>query len=436
MEKQLSFIYENNRYVTLFGADDFLKTALLPDSNVANVSTINKSGGLTAGFKKFAGMAVKDVPIITDATIQVNANFYIVSGKAVIDGEEYNVRITAVGNEFTPVNPIGSKAEEPEEPEVKEESVPDEEPAKEEPVEENETEEESAVEEPGITNEETDECIKEEKNEKEETAAEVVTADTNVADIVSLTPDFASRHFNNSVGFSMGKPRKDGITELASGMQIGTASDNGTSGLLYGLSNMHRPNVAIIGNNRSPFARRNTRENLFPQAQAKREEIAKPAVTEAEVTPVLELSGSERDAALVKEWNKDAIHDPLIPVIPTIDEEESVEKKTEPATEQVDNKVLKETLRAGFSDEINAVIGDIPHALLGSISEFTMNDVSVERLQEQGSIYCIDGRWHKSGNWFCIDVVNKNARFFYNSKSNTYVEIPIKACRDWLQAVS
>lgn len=416
MEKQLSFIYENNRYVTLFGADDFLKTALLPDSNVANVSTINKSGGLTAAFKKFTGMAVKDVPIISDATIQINANFYIVSGKAVIDGEEYDVRITAVGNEFTKIPTSFDVDQEPVEEELaKEEIVEEEEPAKEEPA---------------VTNEES--------TEEEEYAVteEATPAETRAADVVSLTPDFASRHIDSSAGFSMGKPRKDGITNLASGMQIGTASSTGTSGLLYGLSNMHKPNIAIIGNNRSPFARRNTRENLFPQAKAQREESAKPAVVEAEITSIPELSGKERDEALVSEWNKDAIQDPLVPVISTIDEEESVEKNTEPVAEQIDTKTLKENLRAGFSDEINSMIGDIPHALLGSISEFTMNDVNVERLKEQGSMYCIDGRWHKSGNWFCIDVVNKNARFFYNSKNNTYVEIPIKACRDWLQAVS
>lgn len=97
MIKQLSFIHDGKRYTTLFGADEYLATALEPNSNVVECGKILASGGFNTSFKRTFGMQVRDVPIIQNPVVQRNGNIYVVVGTALIDGEERNVKITALG---------------------------------------------------------------------------------------------------------------------------------------------------------------------------------------------------------------------------------------------------------------------------------------------------------------------------------------------------
>ena len=59
MIRQLSFIHDGKRYTTLFGADEYLITALEPDSNVVECGKILASGGFI----------VQLLPDATDADI-------------------------------------------------------------------------------------------------------------------------------------------------------------------------------------------------------------------------------------------------------------------------------------------------------------------------------------------------------------------------------
>ena len=105
------------------------------------------------------------------------------------------------------------------------------------------------------------------------------------------------------------------------------------------------------------------------------------------------------------------------------------------ADEAVPKQKKKEAVRAKLSKEVNEIIGDIPVDCLGPIMEFTSHEVDTHKLDEQGDMFCIDNRWHKQGNWYCIDVVPTASRYFYNAKRSVSMEIPINICKEWLEAI-
>ena len=99
-------------------------------------------------------------------------------------------------------------------------------------------------------------------------------------------------------------------------------------------------------------------------------------------------------------------------------------------------KAAKEAVRAKLSPEINKIIGDIPHALLGDITQFTVNRVDTEKLNKLKDIYCIDNNWHHVGSWFCIDVVKESGRYFFNNKLGVSILIPISILKQWKEVVA
>lgn len=121
--------------------------------------------------------------------------------------------------------------------------------------------------------------------------------------------------------------------------------------------------------------------------------------------------------------------------------EESVPKQesvvtAEPVMSEADmKKKRKEELRASMSPAVASVIGNIPLECLCSISEFTSRPVDKAALDRDGDMFCIDNRWHRQGKWFCIDVVSNGSRYFFNSRLNVSIEIPVADCKAWYEAV-
>lgn len=121
--------------------------------------------------------------------------------------------------------------------------------------------------------------------------------------------------------------------------------------------------------------------------------------------------------------------------------EESVPKQesvvtAEPVMSEADmKKKRKEELRANMSPAVASVIGNIPLECLCSISEFTSRPVDKAALDRDGDMFCIDNRWHRQGKWFCIDVVSNGSRYFFNSRLNVSIEIPVADCKAWYEAV-
>ena len=86
-------------------------------------------------------------------------------------------------------------------------------------------------------------------------------------------------------------------------------------------------------------------------------------------------------------------------------------------------------------EAVAKIIGDIPIDCLATISEFTNREVDEVKLKKEKDMYCVDNRWHRQGSWFCIDVVSHAARYFYNNKRDIAIEISIKDCRAWYNAI-
>lgn len=112
------------------------------------------------------------------------------------------------------------------------------------------------------------------------------------------------------------------------------------------------------------------------------------------------------------------------------------EKKANNPVDTEEKKKAKQEFRASLPESINAVIGDLPLSILNPIPEYTMYDIDTKALEKSGDLFCIDNRWHKCGKWFCIDVVNNKSRYFWNSRKNVSIEIPIQYLREWAAIIS
>ena len=128
-------------------------------------------------------------------------------------------------------------------------------------------------------------------------------------------------------------------------------------------------------------------------------------------------------------------YEPVDELEASIPKQESV-VTAEPVMSEADaKKKRKEELRASMSPAVASVIGNIPLECLCSISEFTSRPVDRAALDRDGDMFCIDNRWHRQGKWFCIDVVSNGSRYFFNSRLNVSIEIPVADCKAWYEAV-
>ena len=163
-------------------------------------------------------------------------------------------------------------------------------------------------------------------------------------------------------------------------------------------------------------------------------EETKPIPT-VETQPQLQHAVEVSADKLMKSWSKQAEPDMTkrweeppkepFPTVEPITEETAV-------TEIGDDLEQKKNEFLQYVDEpVKSILPTIPISLVGNIPEFTTNAVNTKALAEQMDNYCIDNRWHKSGKWYCIDVVNERARYFFNSRQNVSIQIPMSVLREW-----
>ena len=436
MIRQLSFLYEGERYVTLFGASEFLAQSLIPGSNVARYTDILTKQSASVAYKKDFGSAVREVLFIPDAVVtKAQSGMYMVTGHVTIDNVEYNCSINATGitiegledknkvaeqqaevvtvSTETTVENVNTDAEEKVAEEVESaptaEEVEQTEDKAEQTVEESKQEEPlpdiEPVEEEDVVEEITYSIDAEDYPTDDEVRAEKPTFKTNVMDV------------EMSGGIKFTRTSSDAIQESVPGKLIGKPDRNAVGLMFHG--------TLPAQNNGRTRREPETEETPFLLPQNRMVNVP-PTVHAKDSMTALQRALIE---AQEREAHEREVVEEVIYEEPT---EEVVEEEVseEPA---VSKEAAKKELRSKLSDEINEVIGRIPGEMLGPITEFTTNPINTEALEKRGDLYCIDNRWHKVGKWFCIDCVANLTRHFYNSRQNISIAIPINVCKEWLR---
>lgn len=384
MRRQVCFNYQDKRYVTIFGCGDYLATVKQEWPGITEVMNIMLKSGFSTSFTKEFGVNIRSVPELANVTvtslgadgIQVNG---ILRGE---DGTGHSVLINKNG--LT----IDGKLEGAEPETVKEELKP--EPAKEELKPEPAAKEEPKF--APIKEEKEPEPVKEDK--KPDPVKDATTAKVGVIE--------PTGKIDMSVGFHMGKA-------------------SGKNSYLFGKESSG-------ANGFTCHAKPVRRQSYRPAPMSQTPDVSKSVEVEDKSMPIDPEIENAPDKPVATVPNE---------VLQNLANRWAPKQNNDAVHKDVDQqKQIKDRLRANFSPEVNAVIGDIPHLLLDDISEFTMNPVDYEALKDQGLSYCIQQHWHKCGNWFCIDVVTSRKRVFYNSKKNLIIDIAVDDCKAWLKAVS
>lgn len=388
MRRQVCFSYQDKRYVTIFGCGDYLGTVKQEWTGIADVMSIMLKSGFSTSFNKEFGLNIRSVPDLTDVRVtSLGADGIIVNGVlADQNGDTHEVMINKTGLY------IDGKLEGEE---IEDESKP--EPTTEPKQEETKEPEPDPVKEPEKEEEQKPAPVVEEEPKddvKSNTTTESVTMDAHG------TED----HIDMSVGFHMGV-----VSAPMDERQFGRGSINRDGFTIHA-----RPMYKAV---ERPVLRPVEHVEVTDDENAPDNPLAiDPEIENAPDKPVATVP-NEVLQRLSNRWAPN-------------------QTSEQPKRDDSPQKQIKDRLRAKFSPEVNAVIGDIPHLLLDDISEFTMNPVDYSALQDNGISYCIQQHWHKCGNWFCIDVVSSRKRVFYNSKKNLVVDIPVEDCKAWLKAVS
>lgn len=383
MRRQVCFSYQDKRYVTIFGCGDYLSTVKQEWHCITDVMAIMLKSGFSTSFNKEFGLNIRTVPDLTDVRVtSLGADGILVNGVLTDpDGTTHEVMINKTGL-YIDGKLEGEETVEEAAPEPIAESVPGPEP---EPEPEKEPEPAPAPE-----PEPEPKPVPEPEPEPEVKASAAAPA---VDDPIDM-----------SVGFHMGAVN----TPMAE-RQFGRGSLSPEGFTIHA-----RPVYKAV---ERPVLR--PVEHVVPTTEEKQPVESLPIDPEIENAP-------DRPVATVPNEVLQRLSDRWAPN----------QSSEQPKREESPQKQIKDRLRAKFSPEVNAVIGDIPHLLLDDISEFTMNPVDYSALKDNGVSYCIQQHWHKCGNWFCIDVVSSRKRVFYNSKKNLVVDIPVEDCKAWLKAVS
>ena len=238
------------------------------------------------------------------------------------------------------------------------------------------------------------------------------------------------------VGLTLGKPIGE-PTNLVLGPTGGVQRFGARIGGI-----MPAPNVTDDYRSRQ-LRRSYGRPQQVIEPRTRNEQFTVHAPAKVEPIPV-----SEEDQ-LMQRWREKSIkanryeqpQAPTAPTAPTDVLEEAVKEQTAPEVtapkeDDIDERAQrKAAARADMPEEVAKIIGDIPIDCLATISEFTNREVDEAKLKKEKDMYCVDNRWHRQGSWFCIDVVSHAARYFYNSKRDIAIEISIKDCRAWYNAI-
>lgn len=424
-----SFMWDGTRYVTLVGVeiDEYLQlTEVVNYKNAMPWSALHKgSTPATPNLEHQCGSKFTAVPIINADSFVEEDGYYLIKG--VKDGKtveltkeglfEDGVLICGTGESA----PIEKEVESEPKPVKAEEPVPEEQAKEEEPIKEELTTEKPEQEEP----------VKEEPVQEEPVKEEPVQETIGINP--AMDEDFC--------GFSAGTPLNQfdketvlGTTSIDASLQIGVElHPNGA----YEPPHKRRRDFGEVTQPAHP----KTRYPWQHVEDVDEREVAKPQEPFTESgTPTVAPEPAPKSTEVDKAWAppsemgenwKQAEE-----LAPSLTEEKKDIAPEAPTPVNEVNKELKEAFRSTLSPEVNAVIGDIPHSILGSIEAWSTNDIDMKQLEEQGDIYCIDHRWQKCGKWFCIDLISRYTRYFYNSKLGVSLEIPTSTCKEWLNIVS
>lgn len=440
--KQVAFLYKDVKYVTVIGVDDFIRTVLPSDTcNAVDSFKIIASRGVAAQFKKLYGVDVQHVPVLDEGcTVDKRGDIFIVSGtftdatgqhtvaissdKILIDGVDQSEEPapTPVAEEPKAEPVVEEPKQEPapvaEEPVIwetfDEKPEPEPEPAVEEPEPESVVEE-PAVEEPEPVAEdqepepsleeepEIDGMIVPESVNIARAIAEGVAEGVSVEVPVVTVPDAQALKLERLVprgqGFAMASRRTQ-----ASSITIGTKSA--------------RPGFSMH-NSSKPQAPKMPKSFMTGKMRAK---LEAQGVTKFAAGAPLPIRCTPAEPAEEKVGEFLCVGEPTEPMQPDI-------------MDKTQQSLMKASVRAMLSSEANAVIGDIPHALLTSFPEFTSEAPDVNAIRTEGVNYCIKNHWHKCGNWFATDYIENGMRCFYNVRRDIYVEIETATCKKWYKAV-
>lgn len=424
MYRPFTFMVDNVRYITLLGLE---MTPVIQKSDVVNFKNAMPFGVfMTSSIKprpdmeKQAGVSFNTLPIADVKSAEEVDGSWIIEGSigdklfhldanTLIYGEEVVFGDASI-HEHTEEEQVPVK-EEPKQEEIKEESAP--EPVKEEPKQE-----------PAPVKEEPA-AVKEEPTPKIEPEMPIIAE--------------AKEDFFYGFSFGSGK-RKESVTVLgndgpAVGLEIGVEF---VSRSAITAPRQRRQDLTIDTRPAGHMARYpwqrveeiDERESILPKT---------PSVPSGVPTVAPEPVEKESNTAWLKNAPIDTVErmKQLNEMAPSLGDTPADITPTEPVQAvHEDNKEVKEAFRSTLSPEINKVIGDIPHSALGSIEAFTTVDIDFPLLEQQGEVYCIDHRWQKFGKWYCIDIVNRYARYFYNPKLGVSIEIPTAVCKEWLNIIS
>lgn len=435
MNKQISFMYNGSQYFT-FDGSQYMATTL--KTNAATIQTINSKASFSGEMKKLNDGSMRyaqEFPIVNQAVVELVNGYFNVTGEITRDGKKYEVTLTKDGLKFTGDEP---------EPEV-----PTPEPINKEVVE-----------------------ITEDVVEVKEAVEPTVEANVTIQPVLTITKESAEKKpvttpkvNGRKVGFVFGERVFDAQPV---GIQLGIPTD--VLGCVFGstqIAQAPRTKKSIRGNNSSrmkaipKYVDNRIEEDVVeapsrpvpqpkPKAQPKPapEPVAVPveerqAIQESwgNFTPAVPIGERQPDgtptesaeelAARLRRQN----NVPMKPVSLAKDEDEAEQESVSVDRNSEEYIQRKKDVRATFTQEVRDVIGDIPKQLLGSIEEFTTEPVNVDEVNRGGVMYCIDRRWHKAGNWFCIDVVPNASRYFYNHSKSVSIEISIKDLRAWKDVI-
>lgn len=446
MYRPFTFMVDNVRYITLLGLE---MTAVIQKSDVVKFKNAMPFGVfMTSAIKprpemeKQAGVNFNTLPIADVKSAEEIDGSWVVDGT--IDGKLFHLDASTVvyGDEVVFGNSTASQQPEikPEQEQVKEQTKPA--PVKEEPKPEPVKEEPKPVPAP-VKEVPTPAPVREEPKPapvKEEPKPAPVNEEPKPAPIKEETKTMPEPKEEFFYGFYHGSgKKKDSVTVLGNdgpsiGVEIGvefvSRSASTTRQRRHDITIDTRPTTQKT---RYPWQRvedLDERDSILPKT---------PAVPSGVPTVAQEPVEKETNMAWLKTAPLDTIDrmEQLNAMAPLMTDTPADITPTEPIQAvHEDNKEVKEAFRSTLSPEINKVIGDIPHSALGSIEAFTTVDIDFSLLEQQGEVYCIDHRWQKFGKWYCIDIVNRYARYFYNPKLGVSIEIPTAVCKEWLNIIS
>lgn len=467
MFREISFIHEGAQYFTVTGSQ-YLMSAL--STNAATSVTINSKASYQSEMRKLNNGSSRfalEIPMVENAEVTTKDGFFYLKGVVKTDGKEYKVELTKDELKIE-----GDKAEAP--APKKEQAAPAPAQKKEEtpaPAPEPKKEETKPAQEPAPVEEKKEDPAPKTAEEKK---AFVMGEASQPPE--ARPPKQVSKPKEKARGFVLGEKRATDVSQqlvLGEANQVegcvfrGRAQVPGKPRGRYNNGMRHPRGTQLVDQSYTEHtqpARRRVEEPapepqpeyrpMFPQKPVTRQEPVEPYVPEARPIPEdLDTSNlydrplSERESAptspfmsaeeLAKEYRAAnginigvSVHNTTPAPLGATAEEENAQPKS-----RKDRAEEKRRVRAMLSEEVSAIIGDIPHEMLGSIEEFTTDVVDSATLNKQGNLFCIDHRWHKNGNWFCIDVVPNAARYFYNNTRDVSMEISLKDLRAWQQAI-